>query len=41
MNRYKPTLSEFIRYWEPSSDDSLTLVLFGAYVATLTIASII
>lgn len=38
--RYRPTFAEFIRYWEPSSDDSLTLVLFGMYVCALIMGCI-
>lgn len=33
--RYRPTFAEFVRYWEPSADDPMTLVLFGAYAALM------
>lgn len=39
--RYRPTLSEFLHHWNPSSDDPLTLVLFGAYVTAIAITALI
>lgn len=41
MSKYRPTLAEFARYWEPSGDDPLTLLLTGAYLATFSILSVV
>lgn len=39
--RYRPTLQEFWLYWNPSSDDPLTLFLFGAYVTAIAMTALI
>ena len=38
---YRPTFAEFVRYWEPSSDDSLTLFLAGAYMCAMAVGFIV
>ncbi len=41
MNSYRPTLSEFLLYYEPAKSEKKTAFLAGAYLATLAIISII
>ena len=41
MNSYKPTLSEFLLYYEPAKSEKITAFLAGAYLASILIISIV
>ena len=41
MNSYRPTLAEFLLYYEPQKSEKITAFLAGAYLASLAITSLI